>query len=111
MHPGRGRAGRHRQAFSGHSTEVQDFSLIALLEYKRLIIEAGFRVHNVTTTIVAEQKMAPHIPAMVANIAAAVRYSPTGGQRRRPQRRKRLRHTGGGEECGLRRLRDPEIRE
>lgn len=36
-----------------------------------LLAQAGWRVVNVDATIVAEQpKMAPHIPAMIANIAA-----------------------------------------
>jgi 2-C-methyl-D-erythritol 2,4-cyclodiphosphate synthase len=48
-------------------------SLTLLAEVHRLLTEAGFRVHNIDATIVAERpKMAPHVPAMVANIAAAV---------------------------------------
>jgi len=36
-----------------------------------LLAQAGWRVVNIDATIVAEQpKMAPHIPAMIANIAA-----------------------------------------
>src|SRR5216110_628414 len=37
----------------------------------KLLAERGFRVSNVDATIVAQApRMAPHIPAMVANIAA-----------------------------------------
>jgi 2-C-methyl-D-erythritol 2,4-cyclodiphosphate synthase len=40
----------------------------------RLLVEKGFRVNNIDATIVAERpKMAPHIAAMAANTAAAVR--------------------------------------
>lgn len=47
-------------------------SLVLLEEVGRLLAEGGFRVHNIDATIVAERpRMAPHIPAMAANIAAA----------------------------------------
>ncbi len=37
----------------------------------KLIVETGYRVANLDATIIAQApKMAPHIPAMVANIAA-----------------------------------------
>jgi 2-C-methyl-D-erythritol 2,4-cyclodiphosphate synthase len=49
-------------------------SLVLLEEVRRLLAESGYRVHNVDATIVAEKpKMAPHIPAMVTNIAAAIK--------------------------------------
>ena len=49
-------------------------SLFLLEEVHRLLVEAGFRVNNIDATIVAEKpKMAPHIPAMVLNIASAVK--------------------------------------
>jgi len=49
-------------------------SLILLGEVHRLLNESGFAVNNIDATIVAERpKMSPHIPAMVANIASAVR--------------------------------------
>lgn len=48
-------------------------SLVLLEEVRRLLGEAGFRVNNIDATIVAEKpKMAPHIRAMVENIATAV---------------------------------------
>ncbi len=47
-------------------------SMVLLQEVKRIIGEAGWGVHNIDATIVAERpRMAPHIPAMVANIATA----------------------------------------
>jgi 2-C-methyl-D-erythritol 2,4-cyclodiphosphate synthase len=47
-------------------------SLVLLEEVRRLLAQGGFRVHNIDATIVAERpRMAPHIPAMAANIAAA----------------------------------------
>ncbi len=49
-------------------------SLFLLEEVRRLLGEAGFRVNNIDATIVAENpKMAPHIRAMVENIATAVK--------------------------------------
>jgi 2-C-methyl-D-erythritol 2,4-cyclodiphosphate synthase len=49
-------------------------SLVLLEEVRRLLAESGYRVHNVDATIVAERpKMAPHIAAMVTNIAAAIK--------------------------------------
>ena len=48
-------------------------STVLLREVVRKLTERGFRVNNVDATIVAERpKMATHIPAMVANIAAAL---------------------------------------
>jgi len=48
-------------------------SLDLLAEVNRLLTKTGFRVNNIDATIVAERpKMAPHIPHMTANIAAAV---------------------------------------
>ena len=69
---GLGDIGRHfpdtDQRFRGIS------SLKLLSEVDRLLGEKGFRVNNIDATIVAERpKMAPHIAAMAANIAAAVR--------------------------------------
>jgi 2-C-methyl-D-erythritol 2,4-cyclodiphosphate synthase len=49
-------------------------SLMLLEEVRRLLDEAGFRVNNIDATIVAEKpKMASLIPAMVTNIASAVK--------------------------------------
>lgn len=46
-------------------------SRVLLREVARRIAGAGYRVVNVDATIIAQQpKMAPHIPAMAANIAA-----------------------------------------
>jgi 2-C-methyl-D-erythritol 2,4-cyclodiphosphate synthase len=69
---GLGDLGRH---FPDSAPKYQGVSSLMLLEeVRRLIDEAGFRVSNIDATIVAEKpKMAPHIPAMAANIAAAVK--------------------------------------
>ena len=49
-------------------------SLFLLAEVHRLLAEGGFRVNNIDATIIAERpKMAPHIPAMIANIASTVK--------------------------------------
>lgn len=68
---GLGDIGRH---FPDTAPQYAGISSLALLaEVHRLLTEAGFRVNNIDATIVAERpKMAPHIPAMVANIASAV---------------------------------------
>jgi 2-C-methyl-D-erythritol 2,4-cyclodiphosphate synthase len=69
---GLGDIGRH---FPDSAPMYKDISSLTLLdEVRRLLAEAGFRVNNVDATIVAEKpKMAPHIPAMVTNIAAAIK--------------------------------------
>jgi len=68
---GLGDIGRH---FPDSAPKYKGISSLVLLgEVKRLLHEAGFAVHNIDATIVAERpKMSPHIPAMVANIADAV---------------------------------------
>ncbi|MDA8421738.1 MAG: 2-C-methyl-D-erythritol 2,4-cyclodiphosphate synthase [Nitrospiraceae bacterium] len=67
-----GDIGRH---FPDTASKYKGISSLFLLEeVRRLLGEAGFRVNNIDATIVAEKpKMAPHIPAMVSNIAAAVK--------------------------------------
>jgi 2-C-methyl-D-erythritol 2,4-cyclodiphosphate synthase len=67
---GLGDIGRH---FPDSAPKYRGISSLVLLEeVRRLLAEAGFSVNNIDATIVAERpKMAPHIPAMVANIAAA----------------------------------------
>lgn len=69
---GLGDIGRH---FPDTAPKYKGISSLALLEeVPRLLAEAGFRVNNIDATIVAERpKMAPHIPAMVANIASSVK--------------------------------------
>lgn len=48
-----------------------------LREVSALVQQAGYRVVNVDATIIAQApKMAPHIPAMVNNIAADLGLSP-----------------------------------
>jgi 2-C-methyl-D-erythritol 2,4-cyclodiphosphate synthase len=69
---GLGDIGRH---FPDTAPIYKDISSLMLLEeVRRLLAEAGFRVNNIDATIVAEKpKMAPHIPAMITNIAAAIK--------------------------------------
>ena len=53
-------------------------SSILLKHVDRLLSEQGFRVQNIDATIVAERpKMAPHLAAMVSNIASAVAADPS----------------------------------
>jgi 2-C-methyl-D-erythritol 2,4-cyclodiphosphate synthase len=68
---GLGDIGRH---FPDTAPKYKGISSLLLLEdVQRLLKEAGYRVNNIDATVVAEHpKMAPHIPAMVMNIAAAV---------------------------------------
>jgi 2-C-methyl-D-erythritol 2,4-cyclodiphosphate synthase len=65
-----GDIGRH---FPDSDTKYKGISSLTLLEDVRALVEeAGFRVHNIDATIVAERpKMAPYIPAMIENIAAS----------------------------------------
>jgi len=64
-----GDIGRH---YADTDAEYEDIdSRILLRDVVRQIKEAGYRVGNVDATIIAQApKMAPHIPQMVANIAA-----------------------------------------
>ncbi|HXY55917.1 MAG TPA: 2-C-methyl-D-erythritol 2,4-cyclodiphosphate synthase [Nitrospirota bacterium] len=67
-----GDIGRHFPDTEPRYKGISSLSLLA--EVHRLLAEGGFRVNNIDATIVAERpKMAPHIPAMIANIASAVK--------------------------------------
>jgi 2-C-methyl-D-erythritol 2,4-cyclodiphosphate synthase len=69
---GLGDIGRHFPDTEPRYKGISSLSLLAGVH--RLLVESGFRVNNIDATIVAERpKMAPHIPAMVANIASAVK--------------------------------------
>jgi len=70
-----GDIGRH---FPDTDPRYKDADSRALLrEVARKVREAGFSVANVDATLIAQApKMAPHIPAMVANIAADLGVSP-----------------------------------
>jgi 2-C-methyl-D-erythritol 2,4-cyclodiphosphate synthase len=72
---GLGDIGKH---FPDTDPRFKGISSMKLLgEVARLLGEKGFRVNNIDATIVAERpKLAPHIPAMTANIAAAVKAGP-----------------------------------
>jgi len=69
---GLGDIGRH---FPDSAPKYKDIPSLTLLDdVHRILVESGFRVNNIDATIVAEKpKMAPHIPAMAANIATAVK--------------------------------------
>jgi 2-C-methyl-D-erythritol 2,4-cyclodiphosphate synthase len=69
---GLGDIGRH---FPDTAPKYKGISSLVLLgDVHRLLVEAGFRVNNIDATIVAEKpKLAPHIPEMVANIAATLK--------------------------------------
>jgi len=64
-----GDIGKH---YADTDAEYEDIdSRILLRDVARKIESAGYRIGNVDATIVAQApKMAPHIPQMVANIAA-----------------------------------------
>ena len=70
-----GDIGRH---FPDTDPKYKNADSRALLrEVARKVREAGFSVANVDATIIAQApKMAPHIPAMVANIAADLGIGP-----------------------------------
>ena len=70
-----GDIGRH---FPDSDARYKDIDSRALLrEVAGLVAEKGLRIANIDATIVAEApRMAPHIPRMVANIAADCGISP-----------------------------------
>ena len=67
-----GDIGRH---FSDSDPKFKNIdSRILLREVVHMVREQGFRVGNVDATIIAQEpKMAPHIPHMVAHLAADLR--------------------------------------
>jgi 2-C-methyl-D-erythritol 2,4-cyclodiphosphate synthase len=68
---GLGDIGRHFPDSDARYKGISSMKLLA--EVHRLLSEKGFSVNNIDATIVAEKpKMAPHIPAIVSNIASAV---------------------------------------
>jgi 2-C-methyl-D-erythritol 2,4-cyclodiphosphate synthase len=70
-----GDIGRH---FPDTDSKYKNADSRALLrEVARKVREAGFSIANVDATVIAEApKMAPHIAAMVANLAADLAVSP-----------------------------------
>jgi 2-C-methyl-D-erythritol 2,4-cyclodiphosphate synthase len=69
---GLGDIGRHFPDTASHYKDISSLTLLSNVE--RLLAGAGFRANNIDATIVAEKpKMAPHIPAMISNIAAAIK--------------------------------------
>ena len=72
-------------------------SRVLLREVSALVQEAGYRVVNIDATIIAQApKMAPHIPAMVNNIAADLGLS-RGQINIKATTTERLGFTGRGE--------------
>jgi 2-C-methyl-D-erythritol 2,4-cyclodiphosphate synthase len=70
-----GDIGRHFPDSDGRYRDISSLKLLA--EVIRLLADKGYVVNNIDATIVAERpKMAPHIPAMIGNIAAAVQVGP-----------------------------------
>jgi len=71
---GAGDIGRH---FPDTSAEFEGIRSMRLLEAThRIVCDAGYRVVNVDATVVAERpKLAPHVPAMIEAIAAALQIA------------------------------------
>ena len=72
-------------------------SRVLLREVAKLLSDGGFHVINLDSTIIAQApRMAPHIPAMVANIAADLDIEP-GRVNVKAKTTERLGFTGRGE--------------
>lgn len=71
-----GDIGRH---FPDSDARYKGIDSRALMRHvMNLVVEQGYRVANLDATIIAQApKMAPHIPAMVANIAADLGVAPS----------------------------------
>ncbi len=72
---GAGDIGRH---FPDSDPQWRGASSLDLLSRAAALVrEAGFRVGNVDAVVIAERpKLAPHVPAMAANVAAAIGIDP-----------------------------------
>ena len=90
-----GDIGRH---FPDTDARYQDAdSRMLLREVSALVQEAGYRIVNIDATIIAQSpKMAPHIPALVNNIAADLGLS-RGQVNIKATTTERLGYTGRGE--------------
>ena len=86
------------QHYADTDAEYEDIdSRILLRDVARKIKEVGYRVGNVDATIIAQApKMAPHIPQMVAYIAADLGIAP-GAVNVKATTTERLGYTGRGE--------------
>ena len=70
-----GDIGRHFPDSDGRYQGISSLKLLA--EVNRLLADKGYLVDNIDAIIVAERpKMAPHVPAMIRNIAAAAQVGP-----------------------------------
>jgi 2-C-methyl-D-erythritol 2,4-cyclodiphosphate synthase len=68
-----------------------------LREVSRMVLEAGYRIENIDASIIAQApKMAPHMPAMVNNIAADLGL-PIGQVNIKATTTERLGYVGRGE--------------
>lgn len=73
---GLGDIGKHFPDTAAEYKDADSYKL--LLDVWKLAKEAGYRLGNVDSTIIAQKpKMAPHIPAMVQRIAEALEANPT----------------------------------
>ncbi len=90
-----GDIGRH---FSDTDAKYKNIdSRILLRETLHLVRQQGWRLGNVDATIIAQRpKMAPHIPQMVANIAADLRLE-KGAVNVKATTTEQLGYTGRGE--------------
>ena len=90
-----GDIGRH---FPDTDASYKNVDSRALLrQVSRLVLEAGYRIENIDATIIAQApKMAPHMPAMVNNIAADLGLSP-GQVNIKATTTERLGYVGRGE--------------
>jgi len=90
-----GDIGKH---FADTDAKYKDIdSRLLLRDVARKIESAGYRVGNVDATIIAQApKMAPHIPRMIANIAADLGIAP-GSVNVKATTTEHLGYTGRGE--------------
>lgn len=92
---GLGDIGRHFPDSDPHFEGADSRQL--LRETARLIERAGFRVANIDATVIARApRLAPHVAAMAANIAADLGIAP-GGVNIKAKTTERLGFTGRGE--------------
>ncbi|MBE1447226.1 2-C-methyl-D-erythritol 2,4-cyclodiphosphate synthase [Paenibacillus sp. OAS669] len=73
---GQGDIGKHFPDTAAEYKDADSYKL--LLDVWKLAKEAGYRLGNIDSTIIAQKpKMAPHIPAMVQRIAEALEADPS----------------------------------
>ncbi|GAA4873087.1 2-C-methyl-D-erythritol 2,4-cyclodiphosphate synthase [Paenibacillus vulneris] len=73
---GQGDIGKHFPDTAAEYKDADSYKL--LLDVWKLAKEAGYKLGNIDSTIIAQKpKMAPHIPAMVQRIAEALEADPS----------------------------------